>query len=98
MLKNILNSFLLLSSRQQLRASPSIMGSTSRPPSFLVAQLSSSSKARLSRRSIWFKTFVIAEVGALLVSYALWHQMNTSQEYRYYIKNNIPSLLEGKNY
>ena len=47
-------------------------------------------------RSFWFKTFVFAEVGALFLSYFVWNKMNTSQEYRYFIKNNVPVLLEGK--
>lgn len=41
------------------------------------------------------KPVIVIEVALFLGSYALWKSMNQSQEFRFYMKNNYPSILEG---
>jgi hypothetical protein len=43
-----------------------------------------------------FKSLVYIEVGLFIGSYILWKRMNDSQDFRLYMKNNYPSILEGK--
>ena len=41
------------------------------------------------------KGFVFAEIVVFFGSYYVWRRMNHSQEFRYYMRNNYPSILEG---
>ena len=42
------------------------------------------------------KGFVYIEVGCLIGAYLFWRKMNNSQDFRFYLKNNWPTILEGK--
>lgn len=42
------------------------------------------------------KIILLTEIGVFISSYVIWKQMNESQEFRRYMKNNFPLILEGK--
>lgn len=42
-----------------------------------------------------FKGFIYIEIVVFLGSYLLWKRMNDSQEFRLYMKNSYPTVLEG---
>ena len=48
------------------------------------------------RRKLFVKLFVVAELAFFIGSYLVWKRMNSSQEFRLYMKNNCPIVLEGK--
>ncbi|XP_019643817.1 PREDICTED: protein CEBPZOS-like [Branchiostoma belcheri] len=48
----------------------------------------------MSRRLI-IKTILYAELGFLGATYIVWHRMNTSQDFRHYMHQKWPSILEG---
>ena len=58
-------------------------------------QVSSFSTKTSSKPKKLLKAFLYLEVGAFIGSYFLWRQMNHSQDFRYYLSKNFPSLLEG---
>lgn len=37
----------------------------------------------------------VAEAVAFAVSYGVWHRMNTNREFRQYMHDNLPLILEG---
>uniref|UniRef100_A0A2M3ZAP4 Uncharacterized protein n=1 Tax=Anopheles braziliensis TaxID=58242 RepID=A0A2M3ZAP4_9DIPT len=41
------------------------------------------------------KTLIVVEAILFAVSYAGWYRLNTSREFRYYVKENYPSVLEA---
>ncbi|XP_012281906.1 uncharacterized protein LOC105700548 [Orussus abietinus] len=41
------------------------------------------------------KFFVTVEIALFLGSYALWRRINTSQDFRLYMHENYPSILNG---
>ncbi len=47
-----------------------------------------------------FKGFIYVEIAFLATSYLLWKHMNNSQEFRFYLNQKLPLLLESikKNY
>ncbi|XP_012224832.2 protein CEBPZOS [Linepithema humile] len=57
---------------------------TKRPKFNLLQKLKSSAKAILILEGVF-----------LLGSYGIWHRMNTSQDFRYYVHQHFPSLLES---
>ncbi|XP_031561068.1 protein CEBPZOS-like [Actinia tenebrosa] len=52
---------------------------------------------RLSAKGKWFilRAVIVGEVAAFLASFRVWHKMNTDQDYRKWMNNNYPSILEG---
>lgn len=46
-------------------------------------------------KSTIIKGIVLAEVVAVLGSFHVWRSMNSSQEYRKYMHDNYPKVLEG---
>ncbi|XP_078593674.1 protein CEBPZOS-like [Branchiostoma floridae x Branchiostoma japonicum] len=46
-------------------------------------------------RATLIKAVLFAEVGFIGASYIVWHRMNTSQDFRYYMHKKWPSVLEG---
>jgi len=42
-----------------------------------------------------FKAILVVEAALLLGSYGFWRRLNTSQDFRYYMHQNFPLLLEG---
>eukprot|EP00794_Sanderia_malayensis_P006881 gene6881-7656_t len=46
-------------------------------------------------RSMVLKAFIAGELIAVLASYRVWHQMNTSQDYRHWMHETYPSVLSG---
>ncbi|XP_032237236.1 protein CEBPZOS [Nematostella vectensis] len=51
----------------------------------------------LGARHRWLvlRGVIVAEAVAFLTSFRVWHYMNTDQEYRRWMKDNYPSILEG---
>lgn len=45
-----------------------------------------------------FKGFIYIEIVLFVGSYFLWKHMNDSQEFRFYMKNSYPTILEGNNF
>lgn len=43
------------------------------------------------------KGLLYAEIGLFIGCYLVWKRMNQSQEFRFYMKNNWPTILEGIN-
>lgn len=41
------------------------------------------------------KLVVYAEIACFIGSYLVWKRMNDSQEFRFYMSNNFPTILEG---
>lgn len=41
------------------------------------------------------KILFVAEAIAFAVTYAGWHRLNTNRDFRYYVKENYPSILES---
>uniref|UniRef100_A0A2M3ZB26 Uncharacterized protein n=1 Tax=Anopheles braziliensis TaxID=58242 RepID=A0A2M3ZB26_9DIPT len=41
------------------------------------------------------KTLIVVEAILFAVSYAGWYRLNTNREFRYYVKENYPSILEA---
>ncbi|XP_035908833.1 uncharacterized protein LOC118510728 [Anopheles stephensi] len=41
------------------------------------------------------KTLIVVEAILFAVSYAGWYRLNTNREFRYYVKENYPSVLEA---
>ncbi|XP_050078857.1 uncharacterized protein LOC126565697 isoform X1 [Anopheles maculipalpis] len=41
------------------------------------------------------KTLIVVEAILFAVSYAGWHRLNTNREFRYYVRENYPSVLEA---
>uniref|UniRef100_A0A182JSZ4 Protein CEBPZOS n=1 Tax=Anopheles christyi TaxID=43041 RepID=A0A182JSZ4_9DIPT len=41
------------------------------------------------------KTLIVVEALLFAVSYAGWYRLNTNREFRYYVKENYPSILEA---
>ncbi|XP_053665748.1 uncharacterized protein LOC128714891 [Anopheles marshallii] len=41
------------------------------------------------------KTLIVVEAILFAVSYGGWHRLNTNREFRYYVKENYPSILEA---
>jgi len=41
------------------------------------------------------KAVVLGEMVLLLGAYRVWHQMNTSRDYRKWMKDTFPAILEG---
>uniref|UniRef100_A0A2M4AUA6 Uncharacterized protein n=1 Tax=Anopheles triannulatus TaxID=58253 RepID=A0A2M4AUA6_9DIPT len=41
------------------------------------------------------KTLIVIEAILFAVSYAGWYRLNTNREFRYYVKENYPSVLEA---
>ncbi|KAG4072281.1 hypothetical protein HA402_004213 [Bradysia odoriphaga] len=41
------------------------------------------------------KILFVAEVAAFSVSYLVWHRMNTNRDFRQYMNDNFPTILEG---
>ena len=41
------------------------------------------------------KGFIIFEVATLVGSYLVWKRLNTSQDFRYYMSQKAPFILEG---
>lgn len=41
------------------------------------------------------KVLFVAEAIAFAITYAGWHRLNTNREFRHYVKENYPSILEG---
>jgi hypothetical protein len=55
----------------------------------------SSRKSWYQRIGGFVKLFVVFEVALAYGSYLTWKRMNNSQEFRFYIKNTFPVVLEG---
>lgn len=53
-------------------------------------------KASSSTGKKLFKSFIYFEIALFAGSYLTWKRMNESQEFRLFMKNNFPSVLEGK--
>ncbi len=53
------------------------------------------SKKQQGGTKSFFKGILFLEVGLFFGSYLLWKRMNNSQEFRYYLNKNFPSILEG---
>lgn len=43
----------------------------------------------------YFKLFVLLEVAGFLGSYYVWKRMNSSQDFRFYMSQAYPTILEG---
>ncbi len=43
-----------------------------------------------------FKGFIYVEVALFAATYLLWKHMNNSQEFRFYLNQNLPTVLESK--
>uniref|UniRef100_A0A182NEH5 Protein CEBPZOS n=1 Tax=Anopheles dirus TaxID=7168 RepID=A0A182NEH5_9DIPT len=41
------------------------------------------------------KTLIVVEAILFGLSYAGWYRLNTNREFRYYVKENFPSVLEA---
>lgn len=41
------------------------------------------------------KTLIVIEAVLFGVSYAGWYRLNTNRDFRYYVKENYPSVLEA---
>ncbi|XP_035796120.1 uncharacterized protein LOC118468917 [Anopheles albimanus] len=41
------------------------------------------------------KTLIVVEAILFAVSYAGWYHLNTNREFRHYVKENYPSVLEA---
>lgn len=48
-----------------------------------------------SSRGTWVKLFLGVEIGIFLGSYYVWRRMNRSQDFRQYMNDKYPSILEG---
>ncbi|XP_058947007.1 protein CEBPZOS [Pocillopora verrucosa] len=52
----------------------------------------------MAGKSGWRKLLraaIVGEVALLIGSYRVWHQMNTSRDYRKWMDDNYPAILEG---
>lgn len=52
-------------------------------------------KSKKQLASTTLKAFLAFEVVGFIGSYALWHRMNVSQDFRYYMNKNFPKILDG---
>lgn len=58
-------------------------------------QIKSNKLKKSGSLKIWVKTFIGLELIFLAGSYYIWRKMNTSQDFRFYMKNNFPTVLDG---
>lgn len=55
-------------------------------------------KTPTSNKKTWMKFargFLLIEIGFFVGCYLVWKRMNNSQEFRFYMKQNWPTILEG---
>lgn len=63
----------------------------------LIRQQSLQTAPRAKRSWLTFvKGIVYVEVALFIGTYLVWKRMNDSQEFRFYMKNNWPTILEGE--
>ncbi len=91
--QNLLASFLPSTSQKQQQGSKkaSLVRNDNIIRSLYVKPQSKSSTGKSL-----FKGFIYVEIALFVGSYILWKRMNDSQEFRYYMKSNFPTILEGK--
>ena len=53
------------------------------------------SGSAISSAKIAVKGFIVIELGLFLGCYYLWKKMNRSQDFRYYMSKNYPTILDG---
>lgn len=54
-----------------------------------------SKKTSRSKMGLLVKTAFVVELGIFIGSYLVWKRMNSSQDFRFYMRNNYPQILEG---
>lgn len=53
------------------------------------------SKKKQGGAKSFVKGILLLEIGVFVGSYILWKRMNDSQEFRHFLNQNLPSVLEG---
>ena len=77
-----------------LRISPQTQRDTISKGSASIRGLHAYPKKKSGVRT-FVKGFVFLEIGLFVGSYLLWKRMNDSREFRKYLNNNYPAVLEG---
>jgi hypothetical protein len=54
-----------------------------------------SKKSKQPKTRLLVKAALVVELGLFIGSYLVWKRMNSSQDFRFYMRNNYPQILEG---
>ena len=101
---NNINKFIFLSttttiSKRSLAHQTRARNSTNNNHKYYNNQYNSSNKTSFAKKpslaKAVLKPVIYFELAFLVGSYLVWKRMNSSQEFRFYMRNNYPNILEG---